>query len=556
MSEEAARGVLLGSGKGSGKKQKPVRAPSVPAFIPVLTPLPVKSPHPPVQSLPQALPEAAPAPVKSHPQPPPAAPYNPSRDPLLQFFNDDRPAGIRQNGYQVITYAFVDSTDATYPEHTSTSHFTERQKKSTLRIFEELERFFKIKLVPAENPDGANLRLLQLEFPEKVKDIQASNQKLIKQGKPPKEYIEGVASTDVHPLTNLQQTDILIRDDAYDDNNYKYGKRGYSLLMHEILHGLGFSHYKNDGKAPGITTDHTVLAYTIGKLKVEGLAPLDLAAGSKYYAFGEGSPSHVDLVKLRKMTVMHAPDHPVTLQGGGKATDGELTIDLNTPYFEDQISGNIKLHGKEYPVGVRRSPATEMNDVLADPNSHIQLNLIGNFNPNILQGGTKDDILRPMYGDDELRGNKGKNSFVFYRDSGFDNIISDFNASPDNQIIIHHGMMSVMLSPCKQISHRGQTYHGTEMRCGYLDDKPLTSCYILGVTPEELNNKILAGRMVDDPYFRVTILPDQSLPPPPIPVTIPAPMAPPLNMQEADPAELLSSPALPHSVSGGMKYEK
>lgn len=213
-----------------------------------------------------------------------------------------------------------------------------------------------------------------------------------------------------------------------------------STVMHEIMHGLGFSHpsadkkgMKSGGDNPLYSADSTIMSYNPGKkiFASPGLSYLDVTA--LHLIFGEPKkPIYPDIIKPTVLSDKRYlyDTHPLTLDIRGIPL-GILTIDDKeiTGHFYTNATdvGDIK---KMTLVGTYMVYNSQLKDVLADNNTDTYLTLTGNDLPNRLQGGAAEDILTPRGGNDTLTGNGGHNTFIIDGKSGFNNVITDYDTVP------------------------------------------------------------------------------------------------------------------------------
>ncbi len=214
--------------------------------------------------------------------------------------------------------------------------------------------------------------------------------------------------------------DIFLNANFYADspNSISPGIRGYSIVLHEIGHTLGFKH-PFEGN-PKIAPSHdngrfTVLSYDRPHSTTE-LGSVDLAA-MKYVYGNEASSFRAFWSKGSEKLV----------QFGTNRKD-----DLAGSHLDDRISGG-KGKDKIFTFeGDDKANGGKGRDFLylgsGDDNGN------GGKGRDVIYGEGGDDILNGRQGGDRLIGGEGADRFIFTATSGRD-VIEDFAAGEDVLVI-------------------------------------------------------------------------------------------------------------------------
>lgn len=306
---------------------------------------------------------------------------------------------------------------------------------------------------------------------------------------------------DVKPQSNangLAYNGQAIRDIVinYKAKDFAPGQYDYGTILHEVLHAMGISHpgadpNSKDGKSGGdnrlYTRNSTVMSYNDGDLPhMRGLAPYDVLVLQEMYGKSKKSRKTQDVTakELSESSVLYSEKAlPIHL---GDAESGDVSIDLSTPEFHKQITGNLRTGGKTKALGTRLALNTRVNDVTAGKN--VKLNVTGSNLPNRLTGGDKDDTLTAHNGDDVLTGGKGCDKFRFTANSGMNNVITDYNAGEYDYVSICDSDQVSKIKLCfrDDFTFEGKVRAGTEATFFDNEGKAARSVFLLDTRPEAI----------------------------------------------------------------------
>lgn len=413
----------------------------------------------------------------------------------------------RDDGRWIITYT-VDAKKP-YGKHIdqSTDHrmLNKAQMEALEHALNEIEQVTNIKfkrVVHVDQVNKADIRIFQAAID---KNYNASG------------YARSFHKDAVH--------EVVISDKYSKPEDLARDKFGYEMVTHEILHALGLSHPGANGKGgeaggknPLYTDASTLLSYRNDDdsersrfpSRFAGLGPYDVAA--LQYVYGEPHDKKQQSVLtlddiVHNGTVYSKKSVTLDLKSTEK-NYSKVDMDLSSPNFDQQL----KISEVDPTTGKRKSTLrridvdTQIENVLLPSESTIQLTVTGNKLRNKLQGGAHVDALIPYGGNDTLTGGGGNDQFIIMPHSGFGNIITDF------QLDYNKDSMAEMIVVEDPAIKRAKLYtrddykidgvpkSGTEII--FMGDKntPVSSLFVVGIKPEEIQSKITS------PEFNVKLL--------------------------------------------------
>jgi len=252
------------------------------------------------------------------------------------------------------------------------------------------------------------------------------------------------------------QNNLVIRNDT-PNSELLPGQAGQAVMMHELLHTLGISHpgaakdttviLGREGEAGGKNTEYTkrstVMSYNAVANSISGIGPYDIAAIQYIYGANENGPTDrkYTLEALAGTSTVYSKGKAV-LDFRGPAFTGNVKVDMSSNLLYP-ISGTLQ--GKDGPITFdpRIAVGTDY-EILMDNTSRIAIDISGKKDAK-LRGGRNGDTLTAVGGNNQLTGGMGRDTFVLSTASGDGNVITDFNTTENDQILIRPGASEVRL---------------------------------------------------------------------------------------------------------------
>lgn len=284
----------------------------------------------------------------------------------------------------------------------------------------------------------------------------------------------------------------------------------HGTWVHEFLHGAaGISHPGETGEVlegERRNPDYRLgTAMTYNALSDNGVPLYDVAALQKVF----GPPLNIagepvfTPVDLREVDTIYAREQGVVdFRSEGKTVEfvsGRARINLSPHIFiTDQFRAEVegKEVGQHAQLHKYVAEGTKL-EVLADNATNIRMDIIGMAGKGFkggaarFQGGAQDDVLTARGGNNVLTGNKGADQFVFDRESGRDNVITDFNAKEKDTLVVRAGFSNV------NIKTAGADTLVTMTRKG--DEKATATVLIKNATPEQVKSATLVMSCMEAP---------------------------------------------------------
>lgn len=275
-------------------------------------------------------------------------------------------------------------------------------------------------------------------------------------------YVDG--NPTIVPVYDTLGGDVFMNAETFNGSGtMNPGTAGFSILLHEIGHAIGFKHPFEGKPTLSPSKDHgdyTVMSYNRSNSTTE-LGSLDIEAAQLYYGKKSFKYSFNEKTKVLKLQGTSKNDvilgtelnDVINGRGGKDKLIGSVGDDkLNGGKKADMLiggdgndklvggKGNDKLYGD---LGNDKLNGGAGKDKLFGGEGNDKLNggagkdeLFGGGGDDVLKGGKGKDRLDGGAGADTLVGGKGKDTFVFSYVSGDNSTdrIKDFDASAGDRI--------------------------------------------------------------------------------------------------------------------------
>lgn len=242
------------------------------------------------------------------------------------------------------------------------------------------------------------------------------------------------------------------------------GTPGYTAVLHEITHGMGFSHPNANGRSgraggddPNYTTVGSVLSYNV-EGNVKGLGAYDVAA--LQFGYGKAQPDMQEperkpltVEELLPSSLLYSPSAEVDIDL--RNFKGDVNYDRIDAALHHMLPANPVISGyldnKPFSLTIAQNVQVRNLDATG---SRVGITAVGNALPNKISGGLDDDWITPRGGDDTLTTGPGFDKIILDRESGVDNVVTDFDPARDS-VHISGGFSNLVFR--ESVKQPGQT---------------------------------------------------------------------------------------------------